>query len=136
MPYKSFSQILQRKKLAGDAVGACRKAVVELLREEDDWGGGAMCHFPIHAVRLFRGDELIFQTSLCWKCDNYFIEYPDDFESATWVGFSKTGIETFLNKELPIPKSEIERFDAKYGRKEGKPDSGGTGAPTPGNPAK
>jgi hypothetical protein len=118
MPYKSFSQILQRKKLEKEKIAACRKATVELLREADDHGGGAACHFPIHAVRLFRGKEIIFETSFCWVCHNYFVGYPDDFEGATWVGLFKTNIEAFLLKEMPIPQTEIDRFDATYGDKD------------------
>ena len=36
-----------------------------MLQEEKDWDGGAFCHFPIHGIRLYRGEELIFQTSIC-----------------------------------------------------------------------
>jgi hypothetical protein len=36
---------------------------------------------------------LLSQTSLCWKCGNYYLQYPDEFESASWVGFSSKSID-------------------------------------------
>ena len=119
-PYKSFSKILARKRLKASDVIACRTATVALLKESDDLDGGAMCHFPIHAIRLFKGEDLIFETSICWKCSNYYLEYPDDFETATWVGFIGKPIQSYLHKAMPIPQSEIDRFDAKYGAKKKK----------------
>jgi len=92
----------------------CIEDVVKLLGEANDQGGGAFCHYPIHGLRLYREEDLIFQTSLCWKCSNYFFEYPDG-RGARWVGFYEPSLETFLKKHMPIPKEEIERFESVYG---------------------
>lgn len=119
-PYKSFSKILDRKRLKANDIISCRSATVELLNESDDHNGGAMCHFPIHGIRLFKGEEVIFETSICWKCSNYYLEYPSDFETATWVGFVGKPLRSFLHQAMPIPQSEIDRFDAKYGAKKKK----------------
>jgi len=118
LPYGSHTEILDRKRLNAEKLAQCREATVKLLQEENDWGGGAFCHFPIHGIRLFRGEEVIFQTSICWKCINYYIEYPDDFETASWVGFEGKLIREFLMSEMPIPKSEVERFESQSGTEE------------------
>ncbi len=129
-PYGSYSEILGRKRLKDEKIAQCRSATVELLKEENDWDGGAFCHFPIHGIRLFRGEELIFKTSLCWKCSNYYIVYPDDYNTASWVGFEGKALKEFLMREMPIPTSEAERFEAKYGRTEKtKTEQAGTGQP-------
>ena len=119
-PYKSFSKILVRKRLKGASIATGRAVTVNLLKEQDDLDGGAMCHFPIHGIRLFRGEDIIFKTSICWKCSNYYLEYPDDFRTASWVGFMGKQLREFLFKELPIPQAELDRFDAKYGKKNKK----------------
>ena len=110
-------EILDRKRLTGEKLAQCREATVKLLQEEKDWGGGALCHMPIHGIRLYRGENLIFQTSICWKCTNYYIQYPDDYGTASWVGLVGKPIKEFLMKEMPIPKAELDRFDAIHGKK-------------------
>ena len=73
-----------------------------------------MCHYPIHGIRFFRGDDFLFGTSICWVCDNYYVEYPDDFESATWEGGLSKEFEKFLTTVMPIPEAELKRFKAAY----------------------
>ena len=114
-PYRTFSKILQRKKIQGQKLETLRNATTKLLQEKST-DGGAFCHYPIHGVRLLRGKRVIFETSLCWKCGNYFLTYPYD-ERASWIGFSGEPIKQFLDREMPIPQSEIDRFNAKYGKK-------------------
>ncbi len=126
-PYGSYSKIIERKKLTGESLTECRSKTVKLLQEP--YLAGPLCHFPIHGIRLFRGEKLIFETSLCWHCSNYFIRYPDDFDEASWVGFASDDLEKFLKKELPIPQSEIDRFNAKYGKKTNKAQQGGAEQP-------
>ncbi len=126
LPYDSHAEILDRKRIHEEKVVKGRDATVKLLQEKEDLGGGAFCHFPIHGIRLYRGEDLIFQTSLCWECANYYIEYPDDFETASWVGFDGKPLKEFLMKEMPIPESEINRFESQYGRtNETKTEDGG-----------
>lgn len=126
-PYGSYSKVLHRKKLTGQSLTQCRDLTGKLLREP--YLAGPLCHFPIHGVRLYRGEELIFETSLCWHCSNYFLEYPDDYDEASWVGFGSDELERFLKTELPIPQSEIDRFNAKYGPKTDKAQQGGADQP-------
>lgn len=116
-PYRKVSEILARKPLAGEDLEACRKATAELLRAPED-SGGAFCHFPIHGVRFLRGEEIVFESSFCWKCGNYYVTFPNNVQgTASWCGIDSDGIEKFLGKQLPIPQSELDRFDKDRGGK-------------------
>lgn len=117
-PYNSYSKILEKKKLNKESFSQCRSKTIKLLQSPQL--AEPLCHFPIHGIRFFHNEELIFETSLCWHCSNYFFWYPDDFHEASWVGFKGDSLETFLKKELPIPQSEIDRFEAKYGTNSSK----------------
>lgn len=118
-PYGQMSEILARKRLIGRDLEACRKATAELLRVPED-SDSAFCHYPIHGVRFLKGKEVVFESSFCWKCNNYYVTFPNDKEgSASWCGIGSEGIQKFLEKQLPIPQSELERFDKEQGG--GKP---------------
>ena len=110
VPYGSFSKILKAKKLDGKDVAECRKAVAGFVASEDL--PGAFCHLPIHGIRLFAEGQLVFETSICWMCGNYYLSYPDDDGfSASWVGFNDKKLKAFLDKVMPIPQSELDRFE-------------------------
>ena len=116
VPYDCFSKILKSKTLEGDSLVSCREAVAEILNQ-GGIGGGALCHFPIHGVRLFMGEWEVFQTSLCWKCGNYFLSFPNDRNDASWIGIGGEKMSAFCLKEMPIPQAELDRFDAMHGPK-------------------
>ena len=115
-PYEGCSKILQRKELKGEFLSACKEAVAEILNK-GVIGGGAFCHYPIHGIRLYVDDLIVFESSLCWECGNYFVYFPDDGNSATWIGIGGEKIEKFCMKEMPIPQAELDRFKSKYGPK-------------------
>ncbi|WP_413432565.1 hypothetical protein [Crateriforma spongiae] len=52
-------------------------------RIADDWRAlkfrpnGAFCHVPTYGIRFYRGDELIFNVSVCWKCHNFYLPAID-----------------------------------------------------------
>lgn len=118
-PYDQMSEILARKRLTGEDLETCRKAAVELLKAPETWGG-ALCHYPIHGVRFLRGKEIMFESSFCWKCSNYYVTFPNNVEGgASWCGIYNDGIRKFLETQLPIPQSELDRFDKEQGG--GKP---------------
>ncbi len=123
-PYKLFSKILSRKKLEGKSLKECKEATAELLRSAKGLTG-AWCHYPIHGLRFLDSEGfIVFQTSICYHCENYYLRYPDggmnrDGFEKTWVGFDGEKLEAFLKREMPIPKSEIERFEAKFKKKSG-----------------
>lgn len=116
--YDSYSKILKRNEIKGEKMKPLVEAVVVLLKEPA-MSPGPMCHYPIHGVRLFLEDEQLFETSLCWHCGNYFLRMPSAW-GGMWVSFKGEKLEAFLKKEMPIPQSELDRFDAKYGSKQKK----------------
>lgn len=118
-PYGKASEILARKHLSGEELNACRKATAELLLASKTWEG-AYCHYPIHGLRFLKGKEVVFETSFCWKCRSYYVTFWDDEEgSASWCLIASDGIQKFLETQLPIPQSELDRFDKEQGG--GKP---------------
>ena len=37
--------------------------------------GGAMCHGPPYGFRLYAGDRLVTETSICWHCSNFVMNH-------------------------------------------------------------
>jgi len=75
--------------------------------------GGAMCHFPIHGLRLWIGDRLVLETNICWSCHNLYLQYPD-YTLGVIGAWNKT-LEGIIKDWIPIPEEELARFRAKYG---------------------
>ena len=103
VPYEQVSKIIARKRLTGDKLLECRKATASLMTEAGD--SGVLCHYPAHGLRFVRGKEVIFETSICWKCQNFYIAYPDD-KDASWQGITTKELQEFLFRELPLPAEE------------------------------
>jgi hypothetical protein len=82
IPYGSFSHIEGRAEITGD----------KLKEFTDIWRGlnpcfrrQSLCHNPVFAVEFFEGEKRVFRTSLCWHCNNFYVELLPG--SATWYGF-------------------------------------------------
>ena len=107
-PYKTKSRILQRKVLTT----AERTRLIPLLQRalNFEYGGGAFCHYPIHGIRFSIGDEILFQTSLCWLCTNFSVTYPD---GGGFVSITVPELKEVCHELMPIPKEEIERFNLR-----------------------
>ena len=74
-------------------------------------GWQALCHEPPYGVRFYRGDELVFETSICWSCTNFFVRQRDG--SYDWYGFHAEDLnaETLfaeLQKLVPHPKIDVD----------------------------
>jgi hypothetical protein len=114
VPYQVQSKILkavdlqpeQQKKAASLMAGVLNNAVPD---------GGAFCHYPIHGLRFYRDKWDYYFTSFCWVCSNFFIQFPDDHMTATWLGLPPDdGLEKWLKALLPIPQGELKRFKEQY----------------------
>jgi hypothetical protein len=115
LPYQNKTKVLKHAELDAVQIKEAAKLMSETVAAGIP-GGGAACHFPIHGLRFFKGKELIYYTSLCWVCANFYIAYPDQIVTASWVGFADDALEKWINKLLPIPESELKRFKEKYPR--------------------
>ncbi len=76
-------------------------------------GGGAMCHFPIHGLRLWIGDEMVLETNICWNCHNLYLNYPD--RTMGVIGIWNAKLEEIMKELMPIPEEQLVRFRLKYG---------------------
>ena len=114
IPYGSKSKILNRSTLTNEQRGVFLPKLQEVIGVQGEIDGGAFCHFPIHGVRVHAGDAIIFQSSFCWKCSNFALSYPD---GAAWIGIRGAGLFELFSKLMPIPQSELDRFNVKYGPK-------------------
>ncbi len=86
-PYRTNAEIKKRQTLSPGDMATVRSGLSGLLNTADDFSGGAWCHEPACGLLVYSGDRLLFRTSFCWNCGNYFLPYPDDDDgSASWVG--------------------------------------------------
>jgi hypothetical protein len=45
----------------------------------------AFCHGPPYGFRFYKGDEMVFETSMCWTCHNFY--GPDENGKQVWYSF-------------------------------------------------
>jgi hypothetical protein len=107
-PYKSSAKILKRRALTSDELKDLRPALMAVVGIEKETGG-SFCHFPVHGLRVFEGESVIFESSFCYFCENFYIRYPSE---AHWFGMSSKAFETIMKRLIPIPESELKRFEA------------------------
>jgi len=108
VPYKQSSKILQRKKLTAEEVKRLMPSLQETIRAEGA-PAGALCHYPIHGIRIRDGENILFQTSICYMCGNFYMAYPL-IDGANWEGLSGKEFEKVMKELLPIPEKETNRF--------------------------
>ena len=108
-PYKSQVETISSKTLKEEDKAQFLKMFSSQI-SKDKHSGGAMCHYPIHGVKIYKDDQIIYQGTFCWVCHNFGIDYPIETD---WLDTSKD-LKEFFNKQLPIPKEELERFQKKY----------------------
>lgn len=106
LPYGDEAPIFGKKEL----VDAELAEFLENWRgQEPIHGVQAMCHLPAYGFRLCKDDRLIGETSLCWKCSNFYVRlYPG---LSTWYGFnadSESGqaLLEFCDARLPYTREE------------------------------
>lgn len=71
------------------------------------WKYGALCHEPVYGLRFFNKEKLIFETTLCWKCSNFYV--PTQF-GYSYCGFRAKSpqaevIWDLLQKHAPLPQA-------------------------------
>lgn len=113
-PYHVNAKILESVTLTGDSVQSISKAWRAMTFDKF---GGAFCHEPVYGIRFFRDDKILFETSVCWKCSNFYMPDVEQQTSATgakdepayqWYGFkanaASKGLLSLLRKHLPHPQ--------------------------------
>jgi hypothetical protein len=75
-PYNASTAILQRKELAEAERRELMAAFAKQLAVPGQTGR-VFCHYPIHGLRIYSGEELVYSGTFCWKCGNWGFRYPD-----------------------------------------------------------
>lgn len=70
------------------------------------------CHIPAYGIRFYRGDDLLFSVSVCWKCRNFYIPRIDPMTGqagAGLYGFDDNAASKRLLNDLKriLPHPEI-----------------------------
>ena len=72
---------------------------------------GALCHTPPYGVRFYRENKLLFETTICWECHNFYLPEIDPKTGEMKLqlfGFKNDShakkLLAIFQKELPIPK--------------------------------
>ncbi|TWU43586.1 hypothetical protein Poly51_63080 [Rubripirellula tenax] len=81
-----------------------------------DRHGGAFCHYPAYGLRFYRDNQLFFETTICWKCRNFYLPTYDNeqrrFESS-WHGFANDenagNLLALLQRLSPHPQLDEDR---------------------------
>ncbi len=107
-PYGVFADIHAQKTITGGDCDKVRKAWQSL---RFDRLGGAFCHYPAYGLRLYRDDVLLFETTICWECQNFYVpRYDAEKRRHThgWYGFAKddnsNALLELFQSLLPHPK--------------------------------
>ncbi len=108
VPFGADTRIIKKIEVQQTELAAFKEAIAAALAEKEG-EGGVLCHYPIHGIKVIDATGPIFETSVCWSCGNYFFKYPD---GTIWqeMGGNFFKLKELLEKLLPIPPEEMERF--------------------------
>ena len=104
-PYKSKSRILLRKLLSPEETQKLIPTLQATLKLAEP--NGVLCHYPIHGIRVWKGEEILLQSSICWHCGNFTVDYPD---GASFATITVPELKSVCDELVPIPEREIKRF--------------------------
>ncbi len=108
-PYGKVTSIISKKEISKDEQRELLDAIATQIRKKR-LSSGAFCHLPIHGIKVYSNDQVIFSSSFCWECYNFGFSYPS---GSRWTDTSEEMKTVFL-RIMPIPQSEIDRFNAQY----------------------
>jgi hypothetical protein len=80
--YGTFSTILGRQTVSGSDAESFA-ALWRAQTFDPDLQG--LCHSPPYGFRFYSGSKLLFETSLCYHCANFYVS---DLTGSYWWGFN------------------------------------------------
>jgi hypothetical protein len=87
------------------------KEITDAWRSLSFQPNGALCHVPPYGVRFYRENNLLFETTVCWKCHNFYMPEIDPKTgemNLLLYGFKNDThakkLLSIFHKHLPIPK--------------------------------
>jgi hypothetical protein len=98
-PYGSDANVLGKLVLDGEKAQSVATAWRSL---HFDPKFQALCHGPIYGLRFYKNDQLIFETSMCWHCSNFYIDR--EFWGFDANDANGKALLALLQKLLPLPK--------------------------------
>ncbi len=108
-PNTSFTRILATKEVSQEHKVMVLDALATQIAKPEHHGG-ALCHFPIHGIRVYHGEQLLHEGTFCWLCGNFSFSYPTESDLLD----TSEELERIFMALLPIPQQELDRFYQKY----------------------
>jgi hypothetical protein len=121
-PYGSTTPVYGSVVLSGSELD---EFLGHWCRQAPSFWNQAMCHDAVYGYRLYRGGRVVGETSICWKCSNFYVTvYPG---MSGWYGFTSTSksaldLLAFCDARLPYKRAERSSENDKT-------EQGGTGQP-------
>ncbi|EDM24902.1 hypothetical protein LNTAR_04201 [Lentisphaera araneosa HTCC2155] len=106
------TEILQKKILSKDEINLVLTTLSKQIKSPEN-ENHIDCHYPIHGMKIHKQDVLIFESTFCWFCSNFDFKYP--IGNGTLQTTEE--MERIFKKLLPIPQSEIDRFNKQFKKK-------------------
>ena len=107
-PYKMDATIISERVVEG----ADAEQIAALWRNlELGWQFQALCHTPFYGLRFYSGKKLLFETSVSWECNNFYVPKG-------WIGFnakaaSGQALFKLLESLLPYEGSPVKNGKPK-----------------------
>lgn len=113
-PYGKLTPIILTKELTPPEkdFALLQKKVTNVV--EDIRGSAtSMGHFPVYGVRFYcsDGNEIVLESSFCFKFKTMFIRYPGHGRYAIWHDIPMDGLEDLLNRLMPKPRDYTDRYE-------------------------
>jgi hypothetical protein len=101
---ESKTKILKTSKVPAKEIPTWCAAVTRMIASDKE-GGATLCHFPIHGLRIYAGAKLLFETSICWRCNNFYFTYEGKSQWEQLTDDDKD-LKKLLHEFMPIPESD------------------------------
>lgn len=113
-PYHSTTKILKSRLVEGPELAKLLPHLKQTVGVEENTHG-ALCHEPIHGIRVWDKDHrILFESSFCYKCGNFYITYPNYGDSsAQWTGISQKEFVKIMIELMPFRQAEVDRSEKK-----------------------
>lgn len=115
LPYDSVHPTYGSRELTGENL----KEFLDVWKNFpiDNSRPSVMCHFAVYGIRFYRKEKLIFQTSLCWACENFYVDTR--FFGSDWIGFDSGSADSrrlleICDAFLPYDRGYRERTEKEH----------------------
>lgn len=102
-PYHAEVKILKKRELTKDEFQRLLPSLAQTISIVEPTSG-ASCHEPIHGLRIFTKKALIFETNICYECNNFYLNYPDGH--SRWIGLSTPDFQAIMSSLCDTPMQQ------------------------------